>query len=181
MSPSLIHHTLLIRAYQYQQKVSRFAVWRRWFLLTSMLGITACGIGGPAPSTTRTSVVPSPSATVYFPQQDPARLEQGRMAALLSGSFVNDTNCLRVNTDIGGTSYLIAWPPDVSLHVENNLVEIRNGDGQVVAREGERVRFGGGEVQGSRLAGLLRKPLSNQCPGPYWLVGDILAPTPPSS
>ena len=118
-------------------------------------------------------MAPTPTSTIFFPQQPPVKGERVVDEALLIGELILVDGCLRV-TSQGGTSYLLVWPPDVTLRTENNRIEILNQAGHVVARVGDVIQVGGGEI-GATPASDERVPqhLPPACPGPYWLVGDL--------
>ena len=115
------------------------------------------------------------SDSVYFPRQEPVNGERESMTALLIGELVQVTGCLRVNANHSDTSYLPVWPPDFTLSVEDNIIQVLDREGQVVARVGEEVYMDGGEI-GSVvfLAEGVRESLPSDCPGPYWIVGDTV-------
>lgn len=103
---------------------------------------------------------------LYFPKQPPTDVY---MEALLKGTLILDPNgCLRIESE-GGEARLVLWHHDFELKVGDEVIEVLNGDGQVVGRVGEAVRMGGGESSATDIPGL---PLSN-CPGPYWVLGNI--------
>lgn len=101
-----------------------------------------------------------------------------RLTALLFGKLIAVDGCLRVNASPGDTSYLLAWPPDFEVSVEENTVHILKGDGQeVVLHIGEMVRLSGGEVYAiGALSEPVRQGLPANCPGPYWVVGIEVSP-----
>ncbi len=54
------------------------------------------------------------------------------------------------------------------------VIEVLDRNGQVVARVGEQIRMGGGEIPlTAELERQLREPLPKECPGPYWLMGQL--------
>jgi hypothetical protein len=77
-----------------------------------------------------------------------------------------------------GTDYLPIWRPDFTLGTDQGGIAIRNGAGRVLARVGDTIRIGGGEVPSDEAAWLstaaLRQKPPAECPGPYWLVGEII-------
>lgn len=113
---------------------------------------------------------------LYFPQQPPTLAQ---MQALLEGELIEKDGCLRVATDYDDTSFLVLWPYDFAPQVgENGVIEVMDGDGQIVARVGAKVRLGGGAMESSAsqsyyddlIPGL---PIEG-CPGPYWVAGEVL-------
>ncbi len=152
-----------------------------------LLPVTACGMS-PAGSSARTpsvattapppSIPLAPSATasntIHFPQLTPQTGERAFPAALLPGQFVLENDCLRIRYSEDQTSYLIIWPPDVTLHITSNAIEIHNPYGKVLAQVGEQIQVGGGEITPEvGLIKELRQPLPKECPGPYWIASDI--------
>ncbi len=105
-----------------------------------------------------------------------------RWTALLTGKLVKIDGCLRVIADTPsglGTSYLLVWPPEQHrVAIENDTIRIidlwEGGEKEVVWRIGQTVRLGGGEVTSSEnLDERVRQNLPANCPGPYWIVGDV--------
>ena len=100
------------------------------------------------------------------------------MSALLVGRLVVDERCLRVIHQYGdgtSTSYLPIWPAGVSLYQADTLIEIHTAQGQIVARVGEPISLGGGEVPADALPEVIEpviQPVPADCPGPYWVVAD---------
>jgi hypothetical protein len=112
--------------------------------------------------------------TIHFPQlmvRSPTN-----MLALLVGDLILDRGCLRVDGGGGSPSLLVIWQPDYFLNNNEGGIEILNRTGEVVARVGEEVRMGGGQIelseQGIRQ---LREPLPIGCTGPYWLLGEVVS------
>ncbi len=114
----------------------------------------------------------STPGNIYFPQLKPG--ERVFMEAELIGELVVVNSCIRVNSREGDTSYLVIWPPEFTLATENDLVQIRNEVGEVVARIGEEVYMTGGERPANTawLSQQLREKLPDTCPEPYWVVGE---------
>jgi hypothetical protein len=112
----------------------------------------------------------SPTPTPFFPQQK--ETPNAFMDALLVGKLVLVDNCLRVNSHNLRESYLLIWPHDFSLHLHDEVMEIMDGNDQLVAREGDNLRLGGGEIPGRNVNEYTLQPLPDNCPGPYWIVGD---------
>jgi hypothetical protein len=108
---------------------------------------------------------------IYFPRQAPTN---AYTEALLEGTLILDPNgCLRVESEggdaLGDDSPLVLWRHDFALQVEDDVIEILNGEGQVVGRVGEAIRMGGGETSAKAVPGL---PIE-ACPGPYWALGEF--------
>ncbi len=95
------------------------------------------------------------------------------MLALLEGNLVVKDGCLRVAQ--GETSHLIIWQPDYFINNNRGTLEVLDRRGQSVARVGEEIQMGGGEVPLTpELERQLREPLPPQCGAPYWLMGDLV-------
>lgn len=149
-------------------------------LIGILLTTTACGDGSartsvPEPDrTTIPAATPlSPTPVAFFPQQAPEP-QRDAANAYISGKLVEVDGCLRVVTGSSGTSYLILWPPDVSLDTESGTTRVLDKADQVVVQVGDEVFISGGEIptsSSSWLSKQLREPLPDACPGPYWLTG----------
>ena len=74
-----------------------------------------------------------------------------------------------------GVKYTPLWPPDYQARIQNGKFEILDGSGQVVVREGEKVRLEGGKIGGDWSSENYRQlyhELPCGCRGPYWIVKD---------
>jgi len=111
---------------------------------------------------------------VAFPRQAPLVTEV--MEAQLIGDLLLVDGCLRVKDLYSGDSILPIWPPEFTLGAENDGIQVLDGDGQVVARVGEEVYMGGGEVSSPSLPDCVRQQLPAECSGPYWIVGMGVRP-----
>ncbi len=83
--------------------------------------------------------------------------------------------CPRIISESGMTDYLPIWPPDYSLEITDGLVEITNGSGELVAREGSDFVLRGGPIPhswDSENYRQLRFEIPGDCFGPYWIVGE---------
>jgi hypothetical protein len=98
------------------------------------------------------------------------------MEALLSGELVVMNGCLRIQVENSTESYLVFWQPDYFLNQNNGTREILDREGQVVARVGEPIQMGGGEIPAVVDNDQLQAPLPPACAGPYWLMGEIVSP-----
>lgn len=116
---------------------------------------------------------PEPVPGVYFPVNKPGLGPEVHMAALLPGTLVLSGECLLVKSDNSEHTTLPIWPYDHRLRVEGNTIEVLNGNGEVVARVGEPVEMGGGEVpvDVDWINSHLHYPIPAACQGPYWIVG----------
>ena len=106
----------------------------------------------------------NPDPSVHFPQ---LKMRSGSfMEADLFGELTLEDGYLRVN----GT--LIIWQPDYFVHNNEGTIEILDRNGKVVARVGEDVYMGGGEIKPWLINSLIKEPLTRDCEGPFWLQGE---------
>jgi len=102
--------------------------------------------------------------------------------AELFGELVEVEHCIRLNDKNSDTSYLLVWPPDITVAIDKDAVRVVTGmvagnRREVIWRFGEMVRLSGGETD--HLNEQQRKALSASCSGPYWIVGDEVNPLGP--
>ncbi|MFY0532334.1 hypothetical protein [Nannocystis pusilla] len=99
------------------------------------------------------------------------------MEALLSGTLIEQSGCLRVSPDGKQPGHLLIWQPGYGVRRTGDRLEIVDSTGKVVARVGEPLRTGGGQVQlTDALRKQLKAPLDAACVGPYWLMGQLQTP-----
>ena len=83
---------------------------------------------------------------VLFPRQKTVMLaERVFWTAAGFGELVLDEGCLKLD------EHPIIWPAGFTPHVEDGVVEVRNGAGRTVARVGDEIAGGGGYYQGGSL------------------------------
>lgn len=124
----------------------------------------------PVGSTLPFAVTPDP--TIAFPQLK--MRSAAFMEALAAGELIVQNGCLRVQAHSSTASHLIIWQADYFLNKHNGTIEILDRNGAVVARVGDEIRMGGGEVPLTPdLERQLREPVLKQCEGPYWLMGEL--------
>jgi hypothetical protein len=142
-----------------------------WFsLICFFLALLAACTSSP----TQTDV-PVTQFPVLFPQLLPANGERAYPQALLEGTLTIINDCLRVQAREGDTSYLIIWPPHVVLNIANNTIQVTDQESEVMAKVGEVVQLGGGEISTEApMIQELREPLPATCPGPYWIASGIV-------
>ena len=104
------------------------------------------------------------ASSIRFPQLKKA--SSSYMEAVLSGEMVLKDGYLRIGDS------LVIWQPDYFVHNNNGTIEILDRDGKMVAREGEEVYMGGGEIPLDYVNKILKEPLPPHCKGPYFLQGD---------
>jgi hypothetical protein len=114
----------------------------------------------------------TPAPDVHMPQ---LKMRSGSfMAALLVGELVVMDGCLRVQVENSPESHLIFWQTDYFLNDNEGQLEILNRESDVVARVGEPIQLGGGEIPAPVDDDQLQAPLPAACTGPYWLMGEIV-------
>ncbi len=110
-----------------------------------------------------------PPPGIVFPRQAPPEGLRAEMAALLIGELTEEDGCLRVGEK--GESSLVIWPCDHTVTAtEDGTVQIRDGDGNVVAEVGDIVRLGGGQVP--TVDNLAGTEIPDRCGGPYWIASS---------
>ena len=107
----------------------------------------------------------SPASVTYFPVQK--QVEPIAMEVLLTGKLIQDNGYLRISEE------LIIWPYGYSLKTEDNDIWVIDDKDQTVARVGDTVKIGGGEIPGYWAEEIIGHPLPAGCEGPYWLAGHI--------
>jgi hypothetical protein len=132
-------------------------------ILTTFLGIA---LGCTCNSADKTQPEP------YFPVQKEAA--EVLMQAILRGKLVlDDAGYLRVNVT-NDLRTLIIWPYGYSLKIEGKETWIINDKGQAVARVGDTVILGGGEVPAWAVEEIIGYALPEDAKGPYWLTGNVI-------
>ena len=109
------------------------------------------------------TVVPLPGSTLYFQRSRTPRGVPETELALLIGELVLDGDCLRIGGDDGEGPFVV-WPPGFTPHIEDGVVHVRNGGGQLIARVGDRLRLGGG---------VRSAPSGHRCPGDLFGAGSV--------
>jgi len=121
----------------------------------------------------RGGAVASPPVPLFPRQKD--ELDSVALEALFIGDLTIVDDCLRA-TDSDGHTVLPIWPHDFSLYVQGDAIQILDGDGYLVARVGDHLGIGGGEIPTSFARTKVDSStqlILDACPGPYWLVGRV--------
>lgn len=134
----------------------------------------------PQPPDDGPSPPPSESGVpgVLFPRHETPVGGPMPQAATTGYLVVDEAGCLRL-TYSGSYNNVLVWPPDYSLKAAGGEVLVLNEEGETVARVGDKVHLGGGEV-GTSLEGIealserTRRELQESCPGSYWLVSEVI-------
>jgi hypothetical protein len=120
------------------------------------------------------AATPSPDSRVFFPHQRPVRI--GYPDAELHGTLIMDDGCLRTKVSAGDPGTVPLWPANFDLDASGDEIQVVNGKDRVVARVGEEVSMGGGEVgketleENNILSEQTRRVLFERCPEDYyWL------------
>lgn len=138
-------------------------------LLFALLGLISC----------RSEPTPTPtSETVFFPKYNLVDGKWVSMTGEIEGELVRVGDCLRLVSNLDGTSYLIVWPPPYELDEGGSALLIRDETGRTVARLGEEIYMGGGESRSLEsnpgvTEQLISEIESSGCSGPYWIAGSI--------
>ena len=98
------------------------------------------------------------------------------MMAETSGELVlDDEGCLRVKTTPRDPGATPVWPAGFELEKSAGEVSVLDQEGRIVARVGEEVYMGGGEIPRDEIDladERMRRELFERCPGDYWIVGS---------
>jgi hypothetical protein len=141
--------------------------------------LVACGGGGSdqEDSASFLTVATEDGEEVYFPRQRPTEEPRGVPEALAEGELILADGCLRLRQDSSDPGLVPIWPLGFTPRAGDNRIQVLDEEGRVVATVGERMEIGGGFIDtledsdGSE--GELANELSERCPGPYWLVGEV--------
>ena len=94
--------------------------------------------------------------------------------ALLIGELVSENGCLRIRDIDGRDNYLLIWPNAAEMIADGQGVRVRDNSGASPSfHVGEEMEMGGGEAKFSHVQEIVRQPIPRDCPGPYWLVGEV--------
>lgn len=128
--------------------------------MTIFASITACA----------SKATSTPSLISSFPQS--INTPSVFYDAVIKGELVLSNGCLRVN-DVNGNSFLLIWRPGFSTRMDQEVVQVIDSTGQVAASVGDFVEVGGGGDTNPTWYGLA-EPLPDNCPGPYFIVGESI-------
>ena len=96
---------------------------------------------------------------VFFRERTVVARNQPLMMAAGVGELILDGQCLRLKDSSPREHWpTIIWPAGFTPHVNEGVVEIRNGAGRVVAQVGDQIAGGGGFFDRDR----------GDCSGPVW-------------
>lgn len=157
-----------------------------WLALPMLIGIVAIGCTSSSTSASLTPTVNVflPEQLRAFPQQDLVEGERARLTAAASGQLLLVDGCLRL-VEQPWTDHLLIWPGDHTVKDEEGVLVVYDSTGQRIAQVGDWIWMGGGEISRTEpITGTvfgLQEPTPPECPGPYWVMGNIEAnngPTP---
>lgn len=87
----------------------------------------------------------SPGLSIFFPQLPPPTGGlQVSPAAAITGVLTVERGCVWLVAE--GGHYLVVWPHSYAPALANGMFVILGPDRSIIAREGQRLRLGGGEV-----------------------------------
>ncbi len=136
-----------------------------------LLPILATLAGCPGPAEVETG---PDAALLFLVQEGPPN---SVMEALYQGRVeVDQAGCFRL--DLQPERHTVVWPFGFRLGREKAGLVVLDGDDEAL-RIGDLVRLGGGEVQAlpdGLVAAAMRQAALVRCPGPFWIVGEVLDP-----
>lgn len=147
------------------------------FSLPASVVVLASDPGGDLPDTNRGQVLQTTMAdgrTLFLPLQAPSNAS---MDALIESTLVEIDGCLRLVDDNYPEGFMVIWRHDHDLRAGDEVIEVLNGQGDVIGRVGERLVAGGGAFESPNAGEQLAETISGlpveQCPGPFWILGEI--------
>jgi hypothetical protein len=115
--------------------------------------------------------VETTSPVAFFPVQKLGYEALAYPAALATGKLILENVYLRLKLE-GYTSPvespLIIWPPGSALQVQDNNIQVVR-EGRTIARVGETLNLGGGQVPQEIVSQYTGQALPADCPRPFWL------------
>ena len=152
-------------------------------ILTLTLLFSSCAAGGEShqaaadinAALASTSPLDPSSPVTFFPVQKAGYETLAYPAALAQGQLVLENGYLRFKATplpVSAESSpgdLTIWPPYSSLDVKDNTIQILNKQGQIIARVGDTVKIGGGQVPPEIVYKYTGQWPPENCVGPYWL------------
>lgn len=143
-----------------------------YVILFTVLGLSACAPKDSEPAPTDGPIPIEPEVLPLITQPAPATVFE---EALLIGNLTyEDNGCWRISNE--GTSFLIVWPHGFTATGMIGAPQVLDTKGEVVGTAGMEISLGGGAREGEAATAFEDEnpdlPL-DQCPGPYWLVGEV--------
>lgn len=123
------------------------------------------------------SVITTTERSAILLQKMPILDEWKEAPSTITGKLVLYTpmRCPRIQSESGMSNYMAIWPQGYSLEITNGLIEIRDGPGNLIAREGDELTLSGGGIPHSWDSEEYRKlyyALPGDCHAPYWIVDE---------
>ena len=107
------------------------------------------------------SVLTVEGTSIQFFREKPGTiLNRVYMDAEGQGVLTLQDNCLRLRED----GPVIIWPPGLTPHINDGVIEVQNAKGQPVARVGDPITVWGGQLQKD----------TGDCQGPTWVDTRII-------
>jgi len=138
---------------------------KKCLLLIALTTVLVALLATACPNNSANTSTPAP----FFPVQ---KSGFDQMLLQLQGELELDDGYLRVK--YFDDNYLLIWPHGFSLRTEGKEIQVIDSDGQLVARVGERIKVGGGEVPAEIVEKYIGQPLPDNCTGPYWIVSEVI-------
>jgi len=153
-------------------------MWKYILSIIIILLITACtnqATSTPTSSPQITSTLTSPpSLDAHFPQLINTPNAYYDLPADV-GDLVLENGCLRlsgVTYMSAGDNFLLIWDARFSTRTEQGIVHVIDSiTGEVLASTGDYIMVGN---NGGDIINPTKKPIPDECHGPYLIVGDIL-------
>lgn len=141
-------------------------------LLFAVPVLSACAPASTEPAPADGPIPIEPEVLPLITQPAPAtEFEEALLTGILA---YEDNGCWRVSSE--GTSFLIVWPHGFTATAMIGAPQVLNANGEVVGTVGMEISLGGGAREGDVATAFEEEhpdlPL-DQCPGPYWLVGEV--------
>jgi hypothetical protein len=138
--------------------------------------VEAAGERLPAPICFEPSSFPPPPPLdpppgISFPRRDPPEGMYTEMTALLIGELAEVDGCLRIRAASDDPGVLVIWPYDHTITAdEQGVLKVRDGSGHTVAREGDVLQMGGGEVPENALSHFTSMEIPDRCASSYYWI-----------
>jgi hypothetical protein len=154
-------------------------MWKK--ILTSIiifLLITACRNQTPSTTTSPPQITSTPrSASSFDEEHFPQKINIPTAfldTPAIEGELVLENSCLRVNGVKNlptGDNFLLIWDPRFSTHTAQGVVQVVDSStGEVLVSVGDSVSI----ADGGDTIYPTKKPIPDECPGPYWVVGEFI-------
>jgi len=120
-----------------------------------------------------------PVPGIAFPRQKPVEGMRTSMLAQLIGTLWLDAErgCLYIRSLYDDRELLPIWPPEFTLQVDGDLVQVLDGQGEVAVDVEQEVYLGGGYV--SVTDEWILQQIPDACRGEYFVVGNEVRPNLP--